>query len=1045
MSAKKGKPVPKNQRNQYLQVYVRCRPLSDSENRHPPAVEIHHQRDIAVQDRTNPKISKTYSFDRVFTPEAKQAEIFQAVVGPLISDVLTGYNCTVFAYGQTGSGKTFTMEGDIGSCSPQVFGQDSMAGLIPRAMCALFDELRVLQSEYTVRISLMELYNEELYDLLSPDEVPPKLRLFEDPTRKGSAFVQGLQEVMVHTQTQVLAELRKGSAKRQVAATLMNAQSSRSHTIFTVTVHYKESSVDGEELMRTGKLNLVDLAGSENIGRSGSVDKRAREAASINQSLLTLSRVTACLVEHQPHVPYRESKLTRLLQDSLGGRTKTSLIANISPAHCNLEETLSTLDYAHRAKCVANRPEVNQKVSQTVIMKEYTDLIEDLKKKLDLHRTGSGVYVNDENYKQIMEGTKERNQRIIEISGKIRDVYSRKKSTEEIFEALSSSIEKQRINLENVNHTIVKTSEEISKTKDVLARAKTEQSEAKSILKTLSEKENELRTQADHLAQVAESAHEDSDKIHNRLDFSRVVLVENTHVLNKVKDTSKFKIEAAMKIVSSLSTWSQVLSKLLSVMETLDHEMKSDADIIIKLIRDWLDKVSAFNKKVRAAGTKLMERGKGLSLKAQEFGHAVNVNFAKIVDGTDQELRRLYEVYSEIVSQFPLQCASLVEFVRETSQNMKETAKVKFAAQNELLSTISTDSNLRTLNLINLIQNIQKAHEIPLDCMAKQMKVLKLQNSDINTSCVKAKEEIAAHKSELLMLKENRMNEIISLKENMTADVEHFKQLETGVKSGCMAMSDASCAFKDKLTVGLQERTESIKAIVSEVEEMESKAVEEAQKLLHYDHESPSHEILKECNNVISENASTLDSIVTSAQDLVQCSQEFHTTVSAKIEDVQKKLEEYQEAQNESLSKFINNVKSTSSEVAEDLDVGRTVINEILSTELSHDAQTGLTPVRKSYGSIPKPSALPSPVLDKVKMRVQRAPWKKLLRSPRKPLTSTMSLNDEDECMASDSEVTNNMKREMGFGLQKASSLSDLRNPVFHRPRVPKKYSRKPL
>lgn len=114
---------------------------------------------------------------------------------------------------------------------------------------------------------------------------------------------------------------------------------------------------------------LVDLAGSENIGRSGSVDKRAREAASINQSLLTLSRVTACLVERQPHIPYRESKLTRLLQDSFGGRTKTSMIATISPAQSNFEETLSTLDYAHRAKSVANKPEVNQKVAQNVIMK----------------------------------------------------------------------------------------------------------------------------------------------------------------------------------------------------------------------------------------------------------------------------------------------------------------------------------------------------------------------------------------------------------------------------------------------------------------------------------------------------------------------------------------------------------------------------------------------------------------------------------------------------------------------------------------------------
>lgn len=174
----------------------------------------------------------------------------------------------------------------------------------------------------------------------------------------------------------------------------MNAHSSRSHTIFSITVHIRENTDDGEELMKTGKLNLVDLAGSENIGRSGAVERRAREAGNINQSLLTLGRVITSLVERAPHIPYRfsiffiyfnsvfenlnfkcefffcrESKLTRLLQDSLGGRTKTSIIATISPAAANLEETLSTLDYAHRAKNITNRPEVNQKLTKKALLK----------------------------------------------------------------------------------------------------------------------------------------------------------------------------------------------------------------------------------------------------------------------------------------------------------------------------------------------------------------------------------------------------------------------------------------------------------------------------------------------------------------------------------------------------------------------------------------------------------------------------------------------------------------------------------------------------
>merc|ERR1712018_806195 len=196
-----------------------------------------------------------------------------------------------------------------------------------------------------------------------------------DGVRKGSVIIQGLEEIQVHDKQEVYKILERGSIKRQTAETKMNANSSRSHTVFTVTVFVNQQSIDGEDMLKIGKLNLVDLAGSENIGRSGAVDKRAREAGNINQSLLTLGRVITSLVDRTPHIPYRESKLTRLLQDSLGGRTKTSIIATVSPASINLEETLSTLDYAHRAKNIQNKPELNQKISKKEKLKVSTFLI----------------------------------------------------------------------------------------------------------------------------------------------------------------------------------------------------------------------------------------------------------------------------------------------------------------------------------------------------------------------------------------------------------------------------------------------------------------------------------------------------------------------------------------------------------------------------------------------------------------------------------------------------------------------------------------------
>lgn len=232
----------------------------------------------------------------------------------MLDEVLQGYNCTVFAYGQTGTGKTHTMEGVRSEQAFQSYAEDPGAGIIPRTLHHLFEKLNEGDSEYSVRVSFLEIYNEELFDLLSPAEDQQKLRLFEDVARKGSVVIQGLEEVAVHNKDDVYDIITRGSDKRRTSATKMNKQSSRSHSVFSITVHQKENSVTGEELLKTGKLYLVDLAGSENIGRSGAVKDRAREAGNINQSLLTLGRVISKLVERAAHIPYRESKLTRLLQ-----------------------------------------------------------------------------------------------------------------------------------------------------------------------------------------------------------------------------------------------------------------------------------------------------------------------------------------------------------------------------------------------------------------------------------------------------------------------------------------------------------------------------------------------------------------------------------------------------------------------------------------------------------------------------------------------------------------------------------------------------------
>ncbi|XP_011875428.1 PREDICTED: bipolar kinesin KRP-130 [Vollenhovia emeryi] len=528
----------KKDKNQHIQVFVRVRPVNQSEKvgKFVSVLELPNNKEIVVHEKSQGNYSKKFTFDKVFGPSSKQVDVYNAVVNPLLEEVLAGYNCTVFAYGQTGTGKTFTMEGV--SNDPTLHWQsDTKAGIIPRALSHLFDELRMLEvQEYTVRVSFLELYNEELFDLLSPTDDASKIRLYEDATRKGSVIIHGLEEVTVHNKNEVYKILEKGSEKRQTAATLMNAHSSRSHTVFSITIHIKENNVDGEELLKTGKLNLVDLAGSENIGRSGAVDKRAREAGNINQSLLTLGRVITALVERAPHIPYRESKLTRLLQESLGGRTKTSIIATVSPAGINLEETLSTLDYAHRAKNITNRPEINQKLSKKALLKEYTEEIERLRRDLLAARERNGVYLAHENYNEMQALIENQTKEIEEKITHIKVLKETMEAKEQIFTDLQTKHIEQTNYLHETKEQLETTTHALKSTSALLHMTEREKEEQSYLVEKHVSTEKQLLSQAQKLLKVADAATVDVNKLHDKISHKRQLEQENEHISHQFRN-----------------------------------------------------------------------------------------------------------------------------------------------------------------------------------------------------------------------------------------------------------------------------------------------------------------------------------------------------------------------------------------------------------------------------------------------------------------------------------------------------------------------------
>ncbi|KAG7349978.1 kinesin motor domain containing protein [Nitzschia inconspicua] len=349
-----------------VQVVVRLRPLNEKEQQHGtlPVVSANTAaKTVTVLKGQGSRQTKTnFKFDNVFGSFSTQQEVFDATLRPVIRDVLSGFESTVFAYGSTGTGKTHTMEGSLDD--PEQFG------VIPRSAAAIFSELEK-NPEYVssqVSCSFLEIYNEDLNDLLvSKDNQSPKLSIMEG---KNGPFCRGLTEVIVQSAEDLLELMRKAQQQRQVGETSMNKQSSRSHCIFTLKVVAKRKLSDGSILDSSGKLHCCDLAGSENAKAANVMDDsgeqqaaRERERMNINRSLLTLGRVVSTLKELSQNpkkacvrIPYRDSKLTRILQESLGGKCKTCVIATISPSVTAIEDSLSTLSYASAANGIVNKP-----------------------------------------------------------------------------------------------------------------------------------------------------------------------------------------------------------------------------------------------------------------------------------------------------------------------------------------------------------------------------------------------------------------------------------------------------------------------------------------------------------------------------------------------------------------------------------------------------------------------------------------------------------------------------------------------------------------
>uniref|UniRef100_A0A8I3P3K7 Kinesin-like protein KIF11 n=2 Tax=Canis lupus familiaris TaxID=9615 RepID=A0A8I3P3K7_CANLF len=863
---------------------------------------------------------------QVFGASTKQIDVYRSVVCPILDEVIMGYNCTIFAYGQTGTGKTFTMEGERSPNEEYTWEEDPLAGIIPRTLHQIFEKLTDNGTEFSVKVSLLEIYNEELFDLLNPSsDVSERLQMFDDPRNKRGVIIKGLEEITVHNKDEVYQILEKGAAKRTTAATLMNAYSSRSHSVFSVTIHMKETTIDGEELVKIGKLNLVDLAGSENIGRSGAVDKRAREAGNINQSLLTLGRVITALVERTPHVPYRESKLTRILQDSLGGRTRTSIIATISPASLNLEETLSTLEYAHRAKNILNKPEVNQKLTKRALIKEYTEEIERLKRDLAAAREKNGVYISEENFRAMSGKLTVQEEQIVELIEKIGAVEEELSRVTELFMDSKNELDQCKSDLQNKTQELKTTQKHLQETKLQLV-------EEEYITSALEITEEKLHDAASRLLTTVEETTKDVSGLHSKLDRKKAIDRHNAEaqdIFGKNLNSLFSNMEELIKDSSSKQ------KAMLEVHKTLfGNLLSSSVSALDTITTTALGSLTSVPENVSIRVSQISD----MILKEQSFAAECKIILQTLIDVLKTDLLTSLETVLSPTVVSILKINSQLKHIFKTSLTVASKIEDKKKEMDGFLST--------------LCNNLHELQEKTVSSLAESQKLCENLTEDL-------KRTKKIHSQELCQLIDLWAERFCALEEKcdniqkpLSSIQENAQQKSKDIISKTTSYGTQFCADCDGLSQELRHFNQE-----------GSKLVEESMKhcdKLNSNLEVVSQETEQRCEALNTSTLSFSEQWVSCLnkrdEELQNLLEVVNQDCEASSSEITEKLTEHKAA-NENQRNIIfgqittdeEKLMAQSLELNETIKIGLTKLNCFLQQDLKLDIPTGMTPQRKNY------------------------------------------------------------------------------------------------
>ncbi|XP_044072499.1 kinesin heavy chain-like [Siniperca chuatsi] len=658
-----------------VKVMCRFRPLNDAErSRGDKYIPKFNGEDTVVV------AGKPYVFDRVLPPNTEQVQVYDTCARQIVKDVLGGYNGTIFAYGQTSSGKTHTMEGNL--------HDPRLMGIIPRIARDIFDHIYSMDEnlEFHIKVSYFEIYLDKIRDLL--DVSKTNLAVHEDKNRVP--FVKGCTERFVSSPDEVMDVIDEGKANRHVAVTNMNEHSSRSHSIFLINI--KQENVE-TEMKLSGKLYLVDLAGSEKVSKTGAEGSVLDEAKNINKSLSALGNVIAALSEGtKTHVPYRDSKMTRILQDSLGGNCRTTIVICCSPSVYNEAETKSTLMFGQRAKTIKNTVSMNLELTAEEWKKKYEKekeksrslniMIQKLENELKRWRKGESVPVEEQLSSRNKKSSSTETTAVIDSLATptvplldeektqyetlITDLYHQLDDKDDEINHHSQTAEKLKQQLIDQDELLALSRQDYERLQEELSRLQRDSDSAKEEVKEVLQALEELAVNYDHKSQEVENKNRCNEQLNEELAHKTVSLEAVQRELSTLQEVSSHHKKRSAEILSLLI---RDLSDIGSVLGTTDLKAMTEMSGVME---EEFTTARLYISKMKSEVKSLVNRSKQLEVNLTE-------NICRM-EANEKELNTC----QLLVSQLQAKIVSLTDDLQKLEQKKRKLEESQDALMEEV-------------------------------------------------------------------------------------------------------------------------------------------------------------------------------------------------------------------------------------------------------------------------------------------------------------------------------------------------------------------------